>query len=58
MTMNTKTFIEYDRFEWHKSYGLSDRRKVHIWRKRTVNLTKEEIKKARENKENLNIKVS
>ena len=49
MSMNTKRFIEYDRYELDKKG-----RKIHIWRQHTVNLTKAEVAKARENKEKMN----
>lgn len=53
MSMNLKTFINYDRFEVHKTG-----RKVHIWRKHERYLTKDEVIKARYNKEQMKLKVS
>lgn len=47
--MNIKRYTEYDREEWSKN-----NKKIHIYRQRTFYLSKDEARKAKENKEQLN----
>ncbi len=50
MNANIKVFVNFDRTEQDKNG-----RSIEIWRKRTCYLSKDEVIKARENKENLKV---
>lgn len=53
MSMNTKIFISYDRYELDK-IG----RKIHIYRRSELYLNKEEAFEARKHKESLKLSVT
>lgn len=53
MSMNLKTFISYDRCE-----SDCNGREIHIYRKTQDYLSKEDVIKARQNKENLELNVT
>lgn len=52
MSANLKTFINFDRYEQDK-HG----KKIPVWRKRVMVLTKEQVTRAKELKEKLSINV-
>ena len=52
MSANNKVFINFDRYD-----VASDGKKIPVWRKRVVVLTKDELARAKELKEQLNINV-
>jgi hypothetical protein len=53
MSMNLKTFVDYERLE-HDRNG----RKIHVYRKREMYLDKEEALESRKHRENLKLNVS
>lgn len=53
MSNSIKTFVSFERFDYHKTG-----KKVSIYRKTTLELSKEEVIEARKHRENLRLNVT